>query len=171
MSFASLLAILLVLSVFFLLAIAIMGVVIFYLLRSKPRPTVAQKADHVAYQVSDLKKAVDFYTDQLGLNLLSTNIDEDHHEAFAFVELDGCNLELLQMLDEDNKPLPMLKKEISPPYCPHFAIKTDDMDKLVRMLREKGIPIVKGPLEIPGSVRWIYLHDPDNNVIEFVQWL
>ena len=39
------------------------------------------------------------------------------------------------------------------------------------MLNEKRIPILKGPLEIQGQVRWMYLADPDNNILEFVQWL
>jgi hypothetical protein len=39
------------------------------------------------------------------------------------------------------------------------------------MLRDQAIAIVKGPLEIPGKVRWLYAADPDKNVIEFVQWL
>ena len=34
-----------------------------------------------------------------------------------------------------------------------------------------GISLLKGPLAIPDKVRWCYLADPDNNVIEFVQWL
>jgi lactoylglutathione lyase len=39
------------------------------------------------------------------------------------------------------------------------------------MIEEKRIPIVKGPLEIKGAEKWIYISDPDNNVIEYIQWL
>jgi catechol 2,3-dioxygenase-like lactoylglutathione lyase family enzyme len=138
------------------------------------------KADHFAFQVSDLDAAISFYTETLGLELLSRELDEVHHEAFAFLELDGANLELLQLLDEDDCP-PLsdshqwgedrLEGEIRQPYCPHLAIQVEDIDRLVATLKEKGVPIVEGPLEIPGKVRWLYVSDPDENVIEFVQWL
>jgi len=127
--------------------------------------------DHVALAVSDLDAAIAFYVEKLGLRLQFKEVDESHHEAFAFLELEGGNLELLQPLDEKNRPKPVAQTPVTEPYCPHVAIKTDDMDGLVGMLHEKDIPILKGPMEIPGSVRWIYFQDPDNNVLEYVQWL
>jgi len=138
------------------------------------------KADHFAFQVSDLDTAIGFYTETLGLKLLFRELDEVHHEAFAFLELNGANLELLQLLDENNHPISSdsprweenrLEGEMRQPYCPHLAIQVEAIDRLVATLNEKRVPIVEGPLEIPGKVRWLYVSDPDENVIEFVQWL
>lgn len=129
------------------------------------------RLDHVAVAVSDLDAAIAFYSGKLGLRLLSRELDELHHEAFAFLELEGGNLELLQPLDEQNRPQPLRLSRIEAPYCPHVALATDDMDGLLARLERDGVPIVKGPLEIAGSVRWVYVHDPDNNILEFVQWL
>ena len=151
--------------------ILLVAVAVFLVVRARNGQKRVPTADHFAFQVADLNRAIAFYTERLGLKLMSVNIDEDHHEAFAFVELQGGNLELLQVLDEDNKPVPMEPKEASSPFCPHLAIAIDDMNELVRTVRNKDIPILRGPLEIPGKVRWIYVADPDNNVIEFVHWL
>ena len=129
------------------------------------------KADHFAFQVSNLDASIEFYHHVLGLKLLSKTVDAAHHEAFAFLELNGGNLELLQLLDEKNNPLPFKREEIEPPYCPHLAIAVENLDQLVAMLRDKNVEIVKGPLEIPDTVKWLYIADPDRNVIEFVQWL
>ena len=126
--------------------------------------------DHVAFRVSDLDTAIRFYVEALGLKLMFRELDAVHHEAFAFLELEGGNLELLQSLDADNRPLPFERPPVEPPYCPHLALRTDDFDALVARLVSQGIPIVKGPLEIPGSVRWLYIADPDHNIIEFVRW-
>ena len=126
--------------------------------------------DHVAFRVSDLDAALRFYSDGLGMKLMFRERDAEHHEAFAFLELDGGNLELLQCLDEENRPTAFERPRIEPPYCLHLALRTDDLDAVVSMLETRGIPVVKGPLEIPGSVRWLYAADPDHNVIEFVQW-
>ena len=129
------------------------------------------KNDHIAFQVSNLDDSIDFYADTLGLNLLSRTVDEKHHEAFAFLELEGGNIELLQLLDDENKPISTDNPPPTPPYCPHLAIAVDDIDECVRILREKSVAILKGPLEIPGNVKWLYVADPDANIIEFVEWL
>ena len=127
--------------------------------------------DHVAVQVADLDAAIAFYTEQLGLELLYTKIDRAHHEAFAFLQLAGGRLELLQRLDVDGHPQPRPKPPIAEPFCPHIALATRDLDQLIERLRQAAIPIVKGPLEIPATVRWLYVADLDNNIIEFVQWI
>jgi len=125
--------------------------------------------DHMAFEVSDMDAALAFYEGVLGMKLMFRKTDEEHHEEFAFLELDGGNLELLRTLSKSAIPNP--QSPIPNSYCPHLALKTDDLDGVVRMLNEKRIPILKGPLEIQGEVRWMYLADPDSNILEFVQWL
>jgi catechol 2,3-dioxygenase-like lactoylglutathione lyase family enzyme len=129
------------------------------------------KLDHVALEVSDMEDAIAFYTRKLGLKLISSKVDEIHHEAFAFLKLEGANLELLQMLDKRNRPKKFVPNPARASNCPHVALATSDMAKLMDLLEREEIPIVKGPLEIPGEVRWIYVQDPDQNILEFVEWL
>lgn len=125
------------------------------------------KVDHFAFRVTDLDASIRFYTETLGLTLMSKTVDEEHGEAFAFLELDGGNLELLQLLDTPNYPLPAIDR----PFCPHLALVSDDLDAMMDHLHKQNIPIVKGPLEIPNMVKWLYIADPDQNIIEYVQWL
>ena len=129
------------------------------------------KADHFAFQVSDLDAAIAFYTDTIGLKLRFKEIDVEHHEAYAFLELEGGDLELLQRLDEAGRPAAFSKPEVGPPYTPHLALATSDLDALLATVVARGVPVVKGPLEMPGKVRWVYLSDPDHNIIEIVQWM
>jgi lactoylglutathione lyase len=127
------------------------------------------KLDHIAVQVSNMQASIDFYTEKIGLKLLYHKVDEQHGEAFAFLELEGGNLELLQHLGDDtgvNTPT-----EIRKPYCPHFALATDDLDATIAQLNQAGVSIVDGPLEIADTVRWLYFSDPDNNVGEYIQYL
>ena len=126
-----------------------------------------QRADHFAFQVSDMDRAIRFYTERLGLKLLFRESSAEHQEEFAFLELDGGNLELLKKLDGSTfEP----KAPVSP-YCPHLAFSTNDMDATLAMIQEKDLTIVKGPLEVAGKVKWIYVSDPDQNVIEFIEWI
>ena len=130
------------------------------------------RLDHVALEVSDLDAAIVFYTKKLALTLKTPkHIDEEQHEAFAFLELEGGNIELLQRLDDENQPIPMEPQALCASLCPHVAIGTPDIAVAMGRLTREGVPIIKGPLEIPGKVRWLYANDPDNNIIEFVQWL
>jgi len=129
------------------------------------------KLDHVAIQVSHIEASIAFFTEKLGLKLMFQKVDPEHQEAFAFLELEGGNLELLQLLDDQGQPAPFVPPKIAKPYCPHFALGSDNLDEEIARLEKHGIPILDGPLEIPGAVRWLYFCDPDNNVFEFIQWL
>ena len=124
------------------------------------------KYDHVAYQVSDMDAAIDFYVGKLGFTLSSRTVNELENEQFAYVTLDDLRLELLQDLSGALFDRP----EIKPPYCPHIAIQVDDMDQAVACLKAQQIPIIRGPLAIPDQVTWLYFADPDNNVLEYVHW-
>jgi lactoylglutathione lyase len=124
------------------------------------------KNDHMAFQVSDMDRALAFYTQALGLRLISRNINPEEKEDYALLELEGGNLELIQRLVDE----PFVKPSIRPPYCPHMALATDDMARTVAMINAAHIPIVRGPLEAAGAETWIYISDPDNNMIEFIQW-
>ena len=122
--------------------------------------------EHTAFQVSNMDESLAFYTQKLGLRLISRETNPAEQEDYAFLELDGGNLELIQRLADEA----FVKPSLRPPYCPHFAMATNDMVRTVAMIKAAGIPIVKGPLEIAGVETWIYVSDPDNNVLEFIQW-
>jgi len=129
------------------------------------------KLDHVAIKVSDIRDSIAFYTKKLDFKLMFHKVDQEHREAFAFLELEGGNLELLQLLDDEGPPVSRVSAEIMKPYCPHLAFATDNLDEEAARLKKQGIALLDGPLEIEGSVRWLYFCDPDNNVLEYVQWL
>jgi len=125
------------------------------------------KNDHMAFRVSDMDGSLQFYTEKLGLRLMFRHLNIDEQEDYAFLELEGGNLELIQKLDNT----PFEKPPLSAPYCPHLALATENMDQTLALFSRHAIPIVKGPLEIEGEERWVYICDPDNNVIEYIQWL
>jgi lactoylglutathione lyase len=123
------------------------------------------RTDHVALPVSDMEAALQFYGEKLGLKFMFREVDPVEQEDFAYFELEGGNLELLKSLAH-----PFDKPDIKPPYCPHLALATSDMNATLRLIQERGLRLIKGPLKIEGKVTWLYIADPDNNVIEFVQW-
>ena len=125
-----------------------------------------EKCDHVAFQVGDMDAAVRFYVEKLGFALASRQVDEAEHEEFAFLTLGDVRLELIRDLSQATyRP-----SEIRPPYCPHLAIETDDLESTLAGLKARGVSILRGPLLMAGQVTWAYFADPDNNILEYVQW-
>ena len=124
------------------------------------------RLDHVALPVSDVDAALHFYGEVLGLKFMFREVDPVEQEDFAYFELEGGNLELLKSL-----AYPFEKPEIKPPYTPHLALATSDMNATVQMIQTQKLLLIKGPIKIEGKVTWLYIADADNNVIEFVQWL
>ena len=123
------------------------------------------KFDHAAFQVSDIKRSIDFYVNKLGFKLLFSEVNKEEQEAFAFLVNGDARIELIQDLAEPYK-IPAVKR----PYCPHFCLETKDMNQTVKMLKGNNINIVRGPLEIKREETWIYFSDPDNNILEFIHW-
>lgn len=122
--------------------------------------------DHGAFRVRNREEAIKFYTDKLGFRLLRTSDSEEIGEKGAFLDYNGAVLELIETIGSTYEPVRPER-----PYCPHLCFETDDMDKVIEMLKENDIEILEGPNEIPGSERWIYFLDPDLNVLEFILWI
>jgi len=125
-----------------------------------------EKYDHVAFQVSNMDAAIQFYVEKLNFTLASRAVNQDEMEEYVFLTLGDLRLELIQDLNQTAYEKP----QIDPPYCPHLAIETDNIERAVARLKEEGVPIVRGPLAIEAEVTWVYFADPDNNVLEYIQW-
>jgi len=128
------------------------------------------RADHVAFRVANLDSAIEFYTSALGMTLLNQQIDREHQEAFAFLDLDRYRIELLMPLDESGEPLAYDPPSPTEPFCPHLAVTVDDLDAKLDEIVKNGATHLKGPMEMPGMVEWAYVADPDGNVIELIRW-
>ena len=124
------------------------------------------KLDHIALQVKDLDRAIDFYTGRLGFRLLSRAVNAAQQEGYCFLEAeDGTRLELIQDLAAAFTPPPP-----HPPYCPHVCFKSEDLGATMEMMEKAGIKVLRGPFVIENEETWVYFTDPDGNVLEFIQW-
>src|SRR3990170_1761649 len=122
--------------------------------------------DHVAFQVSDMEAAIQFYVGKLGFSQSFRGVNEEQGEEYAFFTCGDLRLELIRDLNQTGFARP----EPNPPYCPHLALETEDMQQTLARLEQAGVPILRGPLEVPGEETWVYFADPDNNVLEYIQW-
>src|SRR5215208_1983508 len=99
------------------------------------------KIDHFAFEVSNLETALHFYVNDLGFKVQYTYMDPDVHETLAMLDLAGGKLELIQVLNENNQPQPFEPIRLRAHLCPHLALQTEDIDKLLVTLQGRGVTL------------------------------
>jgi len=120
----------------------------------------------IALVVSDLKRAIDFYQNKLGLKI------KTNEEGFADFETQGTTLALLeQKVAED---LAGNKVASNPKSARQLILGWDaveDVDKLFEELKAKGVEFSTEPKTMSWGQRVAYFSDPDGNLWEISQWV
>lgn len=123
-----------------------------------------KRIDHVELTPLDIEKTISFYTDILGFTVKERQeINMPPLRSIAYLTLGDTMVEFLDV--ENPKPVP-------PTWTAGYvamAIEVDDMDETVAYLKDKGIAIVWGPMDIGGPIR-AEIRDPDGLTIELRQW-
>jgi glyoxylase I family protein len=111
--------------------------------------------DHVSVIITNVERSRRFYRDLLGLKEINKPRTFDF--VVVWFEVGNQQLHLLLKPDPDTR---------SPR---HFALRVTDAVAARTYFREHGIaPEETTP--IPGADRF-FIHDPDGNRIEIIQWL
>ncbi len=96
--------------------------------------------DHIGIAVDDLDKAVAFYRDSLGLELLEIKDIESRGLTIAFFKLGNTLIELLTPLGDNSQVAKFLEKK--GPGIHHIAFATDDITKEMAQLSDKGTKLL-----------------------------
>ncbi|MCK4224877.1 MAG: VOC family protein [candidate division Zixibacteria bacterium] len=107
----------------------------------------------VTLTVKDLKKAVEFYENVLGL--------QKKYEFKDYAGFDCGGVELGVKTWGELQPL----REGEP--CIDFLV--DNIDEAYRTLREKGVKFIEEPKEMPWGCRVATFVDLDGNVLDLTQ--
>lgn len=110
--------------------------------------------------VKDLKQAVQFYTEVVGMKL------NEFHEGFGWAELagheGGSRLGIAQESD---------KESIKAGQNAVITLSVKDLAKSVQALKEKGADLVGEVVEIPQMVKLQMVKDASGNYFQLVQIL
>ena len=118
-------------------------------------PLQISQIDHCSVIITDVERSRRFYRDVLGLKEINKP------RTFDFVVL---------WFDLGNMHVHLLLKEEPDTVSPrHFALRVADAAKARAYFRQHGLTIQETTL-IPGADRF-FIHDPDGNRIEIIQWL
>jgi len=118
---------------------------------------------HVGIRVRSLEAARAFY-EKLGFRFIVGPVGR---EPVAIVEHpSGVNINLIlnaSNASESNVLMDVPEKHTG--YT-HMALEVGDLDAVQSTLEERGIPLSGGPVSLPGGTRFLFVRDPDGNVIE-----
>ena len=120
---------------------------------------------HAMLRVGDLQRAIDFYTEVLGMRLLRRSDNEEYKYTLAFVgygdESDETVLELTYNWG-------VTEYELGAAFG-HIAIEVDDVYSACDKIREKGGVISREPGPVKGGTTEIaFVKDPDGYAIELI---
>lgn len=166
----------------------IIGIAIFVALMSgKAFPQAVQKVEAVGFTVSDMDKAIDFYTRVLSFEKVSDKeIWGDGFERLSGVfgarvrvarfKLGDEILELTEYLNSNSRPIPVDSRS-NDRWFQHIAIIVSDMDKAFEILRKNKVRFASTapqtlPKTIPNAagIKAFYFKDFDNHILEILQF-
>ena len=151
-------------------------------------PAFAQlvtSVDSIGIVVSDLDRAVDFYSNVLSFEKVSdTEVAGDDFEHLEGVfgararvvrmKLGDEHIELIQYLAPKGRPIPVDSRS-NDHWFQHIAIIVSDMDKAYERLREHHVQFAStGPQRIPdwnkgaAGILAFYFRDPDGHNLEIL---
>jgi catechol 2,3-dioxygenase-like lactoylglutathione lyase family enzyme len=133
-------------------------------------------AHHVAVTVSNLDRAVEFYRETLGLDVLSEfSVGGD---AFAtgvgiegasaeFVHMDAGNIRI-ELVEYDPKGESAAETDLNQPGGTHLGLEVDDLDAVYDSL-PSGVETIAEPQTTESGTRICFLRDPDGTLVELLE--
>jgi catechol 2,3-dioxygenase-like lactoylglutathione lyase family enzyme len=126
---------------------------------------IVNQLSMVSVVVSDMKKAKEFYAEELGLEVATDyRQNDDNWWVTLTFPGGGASITLARSSTTDNEP--------PKPDTMSFYFSTSDIAAAHKELNEKGVKTseVRNDLYGPGSgVKFFQLKDPDGNQVTFAQ--
>lgn len=113
----------------------------------------------VRYQVADIDRSIDFYTQRLGFAL-----EQRHGGAFAAVAIGNLRLILSGPGSSGARPMPDGLRQ-QPGGWNRILVYVNDFEGCIRALKAAGVPF-RNTIETGPGGSQILIDDPDGNPIE-----
>ena len=118
--------------------------------------------DHIVLTTRDKQACIRFYTEILGMKLVSFKTPTEERLAFTF-----GNQKI--NLHESGKEFSPRAHVAAPGTLDVCFIASVALDEVVKKLNRAGVPIIEGPVKKTGAagpIRSVYVRDPDLNLVE-----
>ncbi|MFH1650568.1 MAG: VOC family protein [Chloroflexota bacterium] len=149
------------------------------------RIELTEMATHHQHTVKDMARAVAFYRDSLGMEVVK-NLEIGGESVERMTGTSGARMKSTHLVPPGSRwgeesielqqflhPVGKLRQELRPcdVGCSHVAFGVDDVDEVYRELLAKEVSFISPPFHPrPGSVRkCVHLRDPDGYYLELAR--
>ena len=123
---------------------------------------MVKKLLHTRYRVTDLEKTVSFYTDVLGLEVVSRSTS-GRGSQLVFLKTPGSE-ELIEICKFDpSGPV------IVGPDLTHLAFEVENLDEFAKSAAAKGYPLSDGPHRSGSGSAIAFIDAPEGYEIELIE--
>ncbi|WP_135822295.1 VOC family protein [Halostella litorea] len=133
-------------------------------------------AHHFGVTVTDLDSAVEFYSETLGLDVLSrftvsgeafaTGVGvPDATGRFAHLDAGGARVELVEY---DPSGSDATAESVNQAGAKHLGLAVDDIDRFYDDLPD-GVDTLSAPQTTESGTRILFLRDPEDNLVEVLE--
>ena len=121
------------------------------------------RINHIGIRVANLDASRVFY-EKLGFEFIAGPVGP---EPVAIME-HPCGININFILNTNVKEVENILMDVPDKYSgyTHMALEVTNLESIKQQLNELDIPITGGPIEYDGAT-FIFVRDPDRNVIEF----
>lgn len=120
-----------------------------------------KKLNHIAIAVDDIRAALDFWENALGIKLDHIEDVPAQKAQVAFLPVGDSQIELVQPTAEDTGTARFLQSR--GPGMHHLCFEVDDLDAMLVNLQAKGIRLInEEPLELEDR-RMAFIHPKSAN--------
>ena len=116
----------------------------------------------VRYQVTDVSRSIDFYSEHLGFEVKHKQLP-----AFAALSLETFSLLLSGPGASGSRPLPNGERQV-PGGWNRIVVRVADLPACIEAFREAGLQF-RNEMEVGPGGKQIQLLDPDGNPIELFE--
>ena len=127
----------------------------------------------ITFSVSDLQGMTEWYSNVLGFKILDKKDYPQFKTSLVFLQLNGYRVELIK----DGNAKDKLPKRLDPPAQTsiigqsQFCFYSDNIDQIEKELIDKKVKIVWKFQNEELNVKFIFIRDPEDNLIQFLQRL
>lgn len=122
------------------------------------------RLNHIGIRVSNLDKAREFY-EKIGFDFIVGPIGP---EPVAIMEHpSGININFILNANKESVENVLMDIPLKHTGYTHMALEITNLESVKSQLESKNIPITGGPITLPDGATFIFVRDPDSNVIEF----
>ena len=122
------------------------------------------RLNHIGIRVSNLDKAREFY-EKIGFEFIVGPIGP---EPVAITEHpSGININFILNASQEGVENVLMDISLKHTGYTHMALEVTNLESVKSQLDSKNIAITGGPITLPDGATFIFVRDPDSNVIEF----